>query len=324
MSGDHGLRSSIPASVNALNLNSALHIVLVGDEPTIELSLVGKKYDPQRLSIHHAPDVVTMDDKPSRALRNKKNSSMYCALELLRDGKVAAVVSAGNTGALVAMSCVVLERLPGIKRPAICAPVPAHGGHTYLLDLGASVECDAAQLYQFAVMGSALCRVLDRREAPRVALLNIGSELIKGTVAIREAADLIAADSGLNYQGFAEGGDIFSADVDVVVCDGFAGNVALKVCEGTAKFIASTLRARFKKTLYGILIGLLSRPIMAAFQRDINPERYNGAALLGLRGVVIKSHGGSGVESFESAIKQAARALSLDLQSQIEQQLKPN
>ncbi len=321
MSGDHGLRSSIPATVNALNLNSALHILLVGDEPAITLALASEKFDSTRLSVHHAPDVVAMDDQPSRTLRSKKKSSMYIALELLRDGIVSAVVSAGNTGALVAMSCVVLTRLPGIKRPAICAPVPAVNGHTFLLDLGANVECDAQQLHHFAQMGSALCRVLDGSESPRVGLLNIGSELTKGTATIRDAAELISADSRLNYCGFIEGGDLFSADVDVVVCDGFAGNVALKVCEGTASFIASQLRARFKKNLYGMFVGLLARPVITAFQRDINPDRYNGAALLGLNGIVVKTHGSSGAQGFQSAIRQAARAVRNDLQAQIEKQL---
>ncbi|WP_373095591.1 phosphate acyltransferase PlsX [Zhongshania sp.] len=321
MSGDHGLRSSIPATVYALNHNSALHILLVGDEPSILLALASEKYDPQRLAIHHAPDIVAMDDQPSRTLRSKKKSSMYQALELLRDGAVSAVVSAGNTGALVAMSCVVLERLPGIKRPAICAPVPAQNGHTYVLDLGANVECNAEQLHQFAQMGSALCRVLGGSEMPRIGLLNVGSELTKGTTEVRDAAELLASDTGLNYIGFVEGGDIFSADVDVVVCDGFAGNVALKVCEGTASFIANELRARFKKTFYGMLVGLLARPLINAFQRDINPDRYNGAALLGLNGVVVKSHGSSGTAGFQSAIRQAARAVDHDLQAQIEKQL---
>tara|TARA_R110002167_G_scaffold115127_1_gene289168 strand:+ start:1459 stop:2460 length:1002 start_codon:yes stop_codon:yes gene_type:complete len=321
MSGDHGLRSSIPATVSALNLNSDLHILLVGDKPSITLALAGEKFDSSRLSVQHAPDVVAMDDQPSRTLRTRKSSSMYLALELLRDGQVSAVVSAGNTGALVAMSCVVLKRLPGIKRPAICAPVPALNGYTYLLDLGANIDCDAQQLHQFAQMGSALCRVLDGRAAPRLALLNIGSELTKGTAAVRDAAVRIAADAKLNYCGFVEGGDLFSADVDVVVCDGFAGNVALKVCEGTASFIASQLRARFKKTVYGMLVGFLARPIIAAFQRDINPDRYNGAALLGLNGVVIKAHGGSAALGFQSAIRQAASAVRYDLQAQIEKQL---
>ncbi|WP_339674528.1 phosphate acyltransferase PlsX [uncultured Zhongshania sp.] len=321
MSGDHGLRSSISASLNALNQNSALHICLVGDEAAIRSALLASNYDSARLSICHSPDVVAMDDLPSKALRYKKQSSMYRALELLRDGNVAGVVSAGNTGALVAMGCIILDRLPGVRRPAICAPVPAKNGYTLMLDLGANIECDAEHLYQFAVMGAALSNALDGRDAPRLALLNVGAELIKGTSVVKEAAELISADSRLNYIGFAEGNDIFSEDIDVMVCDGFTGNVALKVCEGTANFIRGQLKETFMKSLYGRLAALVVKPVLNTFQKDINPERYNGAALLGLNGVVIKSHGGSSVKSFEAAIHQAARAVRGDLTQAIASQL---
>ncbi|CAA0118981.1 Phosphate acyltransferase [Zhongshania aliphaticivorans] len=321
MSGDHGLRSSISASLNALNQNSALHISLVGDEAAIRSALASKNYDTSRVLICHSPDVVTMDDLPSKALRYKKKSSMYRALELLRDGDVAGVISAGNTGALVAMGCIILDRLPGVRRPAICAPVPAENGYTLMLDLGANIDCDAEQLYQFAVMGSALSSVLDGRDSPRLALLNVGAELIKGTSVVKEAAELISADSSLNYIGFAEGNDIFSEEIDVMVCDGFTGNVALKVCEGTANFIRGQLKATFMQSLYGKLAALLVKPVLNAFQKDINPERYNGAALLGLNGVVIKSHGGSSEESFEAAIHQAARAVHRDLTQAIASRL---
>jgi glycerol-3-phosphate acyltransferase PlsX len=321
MSGDHGLHSSIPASVNALNENSELHLVLVGDRIAIAAALAEFRYDSSRLSVHHAPDVVAMDDEPASTLRHKKNSSMYIALQLLRDGDVAGVVCAGNTGALVAMSCVLLERLPGIRRPAICAPIPAEGGYTLMLDLGANVECSAQQLHQFAVMGASLSKLIDDRVSPRVGLLNIGAELMKGTVEVREAAELLKADVSLNYIGYIEGGDIFSDHVDVVVCDGFTGNVALKVCEGTANFIGQQLTLSFKRTLYGLLAGVLVKPLLSAFQRQIDPERYNGAALLGLNGVVVKSHGGSGPASFQSAIRQAARAVRTKLPEQIAEQL---
>jgi glycerol-3-phosphate acyltransferase PlsX len=321
MSGDLGLRSSISASLNALKQNSALHILLVGDEPAIQSALAESLYDPTRLQICHSPDVVTMDEIPSKTLRDKKNSSMYRALELLRDGNVAGVVSAGNTGALVAMSCIILKRLPGVRRPAICAPVPARNGYTFMLDLGANITCDSAQLYQFALMGSALSKALDGRESPRLALLNVGAELIKGTSVVKDAAELISTDPRLNYVGFAEGNDIFSEQIDVMVCDGFVGNVALKVCEGTANFIRDQLKAKFKQSLYGKLAGLVVKPVLSGFQQDINPERYNGAVLLGLNGVVIKSHGGSGVESFEAAIHQAARAVRSELTQLIAAQI---
>ncbi|MBW2939209.1 phosphate acyltransferase PlsX [Zhongshania aquimaris] len=321
MSGDHGLRSSLSATLNALNRNSALHVSLVGDEPAIVNALATKKYDPARLQIVHSTDVVTMDDIPSKALRYKKQSSMYRALELLRDGSVAGVVSAGNTGALVAMSCIILDRLPGVRRPAICAPVPAHNGVTYMLDLGANISCDAEQLYQFAVMGSALAKALDGRERPRLALLNVGAELIKGTSVVKEAAELISANPQLNYVGFAEGNDIFSEQIDVMICDGFTGNVALKVCEGTANFIRGQLKAKFVQSLYGKIAAVVVKPVLSAFAREINPDRYNGAALLGLNGVVIKSHGSSGAASFESAIHKAAKAVECHLPQLIATQI---
>ncbi|WP_269620866.1 phosphate acyltransferase PlsX [Zhongshania sp. BJYM1] len=321
MSGDHGLRSSISATLNTLNQNSALHISLVGDEPSILSALAGKNYDSSRLKVFHSPDVVTMDDVPSKALRYKKHSSMYRALELLRDGEVSGVVSAGNTGALVAMGCILLDRLPGVRRPAICARVPAIAGYTYMLDLGANISCDAEQLHQFAVMGSSLTRALDGRESPRVALLNVGAELIKGTSVVKEAAEIISADTSLNYVGFAEGNDIFSDRIDVIICDGFAGNVALKVCEGTADFIRGQLTARFNKNWYGKFAALVVMPVLSAFKRDINPDQYNGAALLGLNGVVIKSHGSSNVAGFESAIHQAEKAVKRDLTQLISAQI---
>ncbi|CAA0089388.1 Phosphate acyltransferase [Zhongshania aliphaticivorans] len=324
MSGDHGLRSSITATINALNQNSALHISLVGDEPSILLALAQKKYNPEQLQIHHSPDIVAMDEIPSKALRYKKQSSMYRVLEMLRDGHVSGVISAGNTGALVAMSCIVLKRLSGVSRPAICAPIPAQNGYTLMLDLGANISCDAAQLYQFAVMGASLSKALGASDTPRLALLNIGAELIKGPSVVKEAAELISADPRLNYVGFAEGNDIFSEQIDVVVCDGFTGNVALKVCEGTASFIRNQLKTKFEQSIYGRLSAILAMPVLKAFQGEINPDRYNGAALLGLNGVVIKSHGSSGVESFESAIHQAALAVSEGVTQSIGTQIGTN
>ena len=225
MGGDVGLRSTIPASILALNENSQLHITLVGDEPAIRQQLEKARFDSPRLTVHHAPDVVPMDEKPAQALRSRPQSSMAVALELLRDGKVGGVLSAGNTGALVAMSCIIVQRLEGVRRPAICAAIPADNHHTYMLDLGANVQCGAEELRQFAVMGSALASSIDGLESPRLGLLNIGEELIKGTPVLQEAAQMLEGDAALNYIGFIEGGDIFSARVDVVVCDGFVGNI---------------------------------------------------------------------------------------------------
>lgn len=321
MGGDFGLRSTIPASVLALNENSELHITLVGDEPAIRAALADSRAPLDRLSIVHAPDVVLMDDKPASALRSKRQSSMAIALELLRDGQVSAVLSAGNTGALVAMSCIIVQRMDGIRRPAICAPIPSDHHHTFMLDLGANVECSAEELRQYAVMGSALCSVVDGNAAPRVGLLNIGEELIKGTALMQDTAALLSEEPRLNYVGFVEGGDIFGGEVDVVVCDGFVGNIALKVSEGTASFINRTLRAQLRETLLGRLVGLLLLPVLKRFQKRHDPRYYNGAVLLGLKGVVVKSHGSSDEKGFLAAIQQAARAVGQDLPARIAEHL---
>ncbi len=321
MGGDFGLRSTIPASILALNENSELHITLVGDEPAIRAALADSRAPLDRLSIVHAPDVVLMEDKPASALRTKRQSSMAIALELLRDGQVSAVLSAGNTGALVAMSCIIVQRMDGIRRPAICAPIPSDHHHTFMLDLGANVECSAEELRQYAVMGSALCSVVDGNAQPRVGLLNIGEELIKGTALMQDTAALLNEEPRLNYVGFVEGGDIFGSEVDVVVCDGFVGNIALKVSEGTASFINRTLRAQLRETLLGRLVGLLLLPVLKRFQKRHDPRHYNGAVLLGLKGVVVKSHGSSDEKGFLAAIQQAARAVGQDLPARIAEHL---
>ncbi|NKI17318.1 phosphate acyltransferase PlsX [Spongiibacter sp. KMU-166] len=321
MGGDFGLRSTVPASVLALNENSDLHITLVGDRTAIAEALRSQSYDSSRLDILHAKDSVAMDEKPAVALRQKRESSMAIALGLLRDGDVSAVVSAGNTGALVAMGCIIVERMNNVRRPAMCAPIPSDNGHTYMLDLGANTECVARDLAQFAVMGSALARVIDGRAAPRVGVLNIGAELIKGTPVVREAGDLIAANPHLNYIGFVEGGDIFGDGVDVVVCDGFVGNVALKVSEGVASFIRRRLQAQLSASVMGAVLGMLLKPVLRRMQRANDPRRYNGAVLLGLKGLVVKGHGGSDVQSFLTTLRQAARAVSVDLSRQIAAEL---
>ncbi len=321
MGGDFGLRSTIPASVLALNENSQLHITLVGDEPAIRQALAAASADFARLAIVHAPDVVRMDDKPAQALRGRRESSMAVALELLRDGKVSAVLSAGNTGALVAMGCIIVQRLEGVRRPAICAPIPSDQHHTYMLDLGANVECGVDELRQFAVMGSALCASVDGVEAPRVGLLNNGEEVVKGTQLLKDTAAVLQADPRLNYIGFVEGGDIFSDRVDVVVCDGFVGNIALKVSEGTASYINRALREQLRESVWGRLMGLLLLPVLRGFQRRHDPRHYNGAVLLGLKGLVVKSHGSSDVASFLAAIRQTSRALVQELPRRIAEQL---
>lgn len=245
-----------------------------------------------------------MDESPSRALRLKKDSSLRVAIDLVKRGTAQACVSAGNTGALMATARYVLKTLPGIDRPAISTSIPNVKGHTLMLDLGANIDCSAEHLFQFAVMGSVLANAVHGLERPRVGLLNIGEEEIKGNDQVKEAARLLAASS-LNYTGFVEGDDVYKGGVDVVVCDGFVGNVALKTSEGVAKMIGHFIREEFKRNLLTRLAGLIAMPVLGAFRQRIDPRRYNGASLLGLRGIVIKSHGGADALAFENAINVA-------------------
>ncbi len=317
MGGDAGPRQALPAASNALRRYPDLHLVLVGDEAVVRAHI---EADP-RIEIVAAADVVTMADKPTQALRHKPDSSMRRAIDLLADGRVDAVVSAGNTGALMAMGALLLQRLPGIERPALCSPVPTRAGHCYLLDLGANLDCSPQQLHQFAVMGSALATVLDDLPQPRVGLLNVGSEAGKGTDVVRAAAALCEADTRLNYRGYVEGDQLFDGIADVVVCDGFSGNVALKVCEGTAQLIAHKLRVAFDGGIVRRLIGALAAPTLRALHSQLDPGQYNGACLLGVRGVVVKSHGRSDSGAFGRAIDCAVRSVQRGLPVQIERHL---
>ena len=322
MSGDHGLRSSLPAAASAIAENPQLKLTLIGQRDAMLAACRQRDIDPASFTLVDAPDVVAMDEKPALALRHQQQSSLWRAIELVRDGEVDAVVSAGNTGALVAMSRYLLECLPGIKRPAMCAPLPGEQGDTYMLDLGANVDCRPEELLQFALMGSALVTCLKGVARPRVALLNIGEEAGKGSEQVKVAAALMEADATLNYSGFVEGYDLFTNKAEVIVCDGFVGNVALKVCEGTASYIGRQLKGRFSSSWYGMISGLFVQPILREFKNDINPDRYNGAALLGLNGVVVKSHGGSSKKSFLSAIRHASRSVDQELSQRIARQLK--
>lgn len=304
MGGDHGTPVVVPAAVRALERNERLRIVLVGDSARIEPCLPGGGLPP-RARIHHAAGQVAMDESPAQALRTGKDSSMRVALDLVADGEADACVSAGNTGALMAIARFVLKTLPGIDRPAIVSAVPSRRGHTHVLDLGANVDPSAGQLFQFAVMGATLVTAVHDLPRARVGLLNVGAEEIKGHERVREAARLIAA-SDLDYVGFVEGDDIYDGDVDVVVCDGFSGNVALKSSEGVARMIAATIEDEFRRTGPNRMAGLLARPVLRAVARRIDPRSYNGAAFLGLRGTVVKSHGGADAYSFSNAIEEAA------------------
>lgn len=317
MSGDHGLQIAVDASLLALAEHANLTLVLVGDESGLRAALAEHKHLPEgRITIHHASEVVAMDESPGKALRAKKDSSMRVAVDLLKQGRAQAVVSAGNTGALMAIAKFVLKTLPGIDRPAIISPLPTVAGATHVLDLGANAACTSGQLFQFAVMGSALVTALNGIDRPRVALLNIGEEDIKGVDTIKQAAALISA-STLNYAGFIEGDGIFLHPADVVVCDGFVGNVALKAGEGVAKLVAHFMREEFMRNNVTKLVGLIARSVLRALAKRMDPRRYNGASLLGLNGTVIKSHGGADALAFANAIKVAVREVENDVPARI-------
>ncbi len=305
MGGDHGPHVTVRAALDVLSQEEGVNIVLVGLESSIQAELESVKATTgTRLRIHHASEVVTMDDPPAQVLRSKKDSSMRVTANLVKRGEADAGVSAGNTGALMAVSRFVLKTLPGIDRPAIATTLPSHKGRTYVLDLGANVDCSAEHLLQFGIMGAALAGVAEHKERPSVGLLNIGEEVIKGNEVVKRAADMLRA-SGLNFHGNVEGDDIYKGTVDVVVCDGFVGNVALKSSEGLAKLIAEELRREFNKNLFTRLAGLVALPVIRAFKRKMDPRRFNGATLLGLNGIIIKSHGSADVFAFRHAILSA-------------------
>ncbi|MGQ0502883.1 MAG: phosphate acyltransferase PlsX [Panacagrimonas sp.] len=317
MSGDHGLPVTVAAALSCLLENPELQVILVGDEASIAAQLKKLKAAPQaRLTVRHASEVVGMDESPSKALRSKKDSSMRVAINLVKSGEAQAMVSAGNTGALMATGKFVLKTLPGIDRPAIVSAIPSVNGHVHMLDLGANAECTAEQLFQFAVMGSALITAMRGETRPRVALLNIGSEDIKGNDTIKAAATLLQASS-LNYIGFVEGDGIFLSDVDLVVCDGFVGNVALKTGEGVAKMIRQFLKEEFTASFLHKAAAVAAMPALKALGKRIDPRHYNGATMLGLNGTVVKSHGSADVLGFSNAIRVGVREVQQDVPTRI-------
>ena len=318
MGGDFGPEVVVPAALSALSKNEDLRLILVGDKEKIESQLTTTSHD--RLSVYHASQIVEMDDPPAQALRSKKDSSMRVAINLVKEGHAQACVSAGNTGALMATARYVLHTLAGIDRPAINTTLPSIEGHTYMLDLGANVDCKAENLFQFAVMGSVLASAVDDIDLPKVGLLNVGQEAIKGNDQVKEANELLK-NSSLNYIGYVEGDGIYSGEVDVVVCDGFVGNVSLKTSEGVSKLISEFAKRSFTKSLYTKMIALLATPIMKEFKGSIDPRRYNGASLLGLKGIVIKSHGSADAFSFENAISIAYIEAKKDVPTLIDKQL---
>ncbi|TAM10150.1 MAG: phosphate acyltransferase PlsX [Nevskiaceae bacterium] len=307
MSGDGGFGVAVDAAIHALERNPGLSVVLVGDAAALQAALASAVSAPavrSRLAVHPASEVVTMEDAPAQALRHKKDSSMRIAVDLVAEHAADACVSAGNTGALMATAKFVLKMLPGVERPAIVTALPAISGATHVLDLGANAECTAEQLLQFAAMGSALVTALQGIEQPRVALLNIGQEAIKGNAVVKHAAELIQA-SPLNFVGYVEGDSLFLHPVDVVVCDGFVGNVGLKVGEGVAQLIGTFMREEFMRSWSSRLVGLVARHILHRLAARIDPRVYNGATLIGLRGIVVKSHGSADAVAFGHAIEVA-------------------
>ena len=321
MGGDEGPKVTIPASLDALTKYPYLHVILVGDQSMIELLL--KKYDAidhPRISVHGTTEVVQMDESPQSALKNKKDSSMRVAINLVKDGEAEACVSAGNTGALMATARFVLKTLKGIDRPAIASNLPNQKGMTCMLDLGANADCTAEQLLQFAVMGSMLTTALTKNKKPSIGLLNIGSEEMKGNEVVKEAANLLKK-SHLNFYGNVEGNDIFKGTTDVVVCDGFVGNVALKTTEGLAQMMGRFLLEEFKRNWLTKLMGFFSIPVLKAFKRRLDPRRYNGASFLGLNGIVIKSHGGTDAYGFRYAIDTAIEEVDSKIIQKIRKQL---
>ena len=320
MGGDHGPSVTIPASINAQSKYDQLHIILVGDKELIQTELQKNKYTNTRLSIQHASEVVEMDESPQSALKNKKDSSMRVAINLIKEEKAQACVSAGNTGALMATARYVLKMLPGIDRPAIASSLPSQKGTTYMLDLGANTDCTAENLLQFAVMGAMLVSSVTGNPKPSVGLLNIGSEDMKGNEVVRQAGELLRR-SHLNFYGNVEGNDIFKGTTDVVVCDGFVGNVALKTAEGIAQLMGRFLTQEFKRNWITKSMAFVSLLVLNRFKKRLDPRRYNGASFLGLKGIVVKSHGGADSYSFFYAIRTAIEESKNNVLENIQKQL---
>lgn len=305
MGGDFGPEVTVAAAANILKRRKDVKLILVGLEEQIRQQMSQHQLeDSDRLSVVHATEIVAMDESPSQALRKKKDSSMRVAINLVSDGTACAAVSAGNTGALMATAKFVLKTLPGIDRPAIMSALPNTRGHTHMLDLGANVDSSADHLFQFAVMGAVTAAAVDNVDNPRVGLLNVGSEATKGNAQVK-AAEPLLQNSDLNYIGFVEGDDIFNGSVDVVVCDGFVGNISLKSTEGAAKMISHFMRESFNRNIFTKLVALLALPVLKSFKKRVDHRRYNGASLLGLKDIVIKSHGGADTYAFGKAIEVA-------------------
>ncbi|MBS7816781.1 phosphate acyltransferase PlsX [Wohlfahrtiimonas chitiniclastica] len=323
MSGDKGLAELLPAVISTVKEHDQLTVIAVGQQEQLKAHIGNHPMVTSgRIVIHHASEVVAMDEQPQSALKNKKDSSMRVAINLVKNGQAMACVSAGNTGALMATARFVLKTMPGIDRPAICTVLPSIRSpykHVHMLDLGANVDEEPKHLQQFAMMGSLIATAVDKNENPKVALLNIGSEAIKGNSLVRETAKLLQ-NTDVNYIGFVEGDGIFFDDVDVVVCDGFSGNVALKTLEGSCKLVAKYLEASYKQNIFTKMAALISKPVLSSLKSKVDPRNYNGASLLGLRGIVVKSHGNADRISFANAINIAIKLADQDVVGKIEKQ----
>lgn len=324
MGGDEGVRVMIAGAALARHRHESFKFLLVGDEVQIKAALENHPNLRAASEILHTTEVVTGDDKPSQALRKSRGSSMGLAINAVKAGDAAAAVSAGNTGALMAMAKVALRTMPGIDRPALAALLPTLADtDVVMLDLGANTECDARNLVQFAVMGAAYSRILYNFEKPRVRLLNIGTEELKGTDSLRFAAQHLRESPELHmaFQGFIEADKINRGDCDVVVCDGFSGNIALKSIEGAARFVTDLLRRAFTSSIRSKFGFLVSRPATELLKHHLDPNNHNGAVFLGLNGVVVKSHGSASIEGVANAVKVAARLVEDDITKRIAQDL---
>ena len=325
MGGDHGPVVTVPAAFRLLAKYPDVQLILVGNQEKLN-SIIDTQANSNlrsRVIVRHASEEVLMDELPSKALRSKKDSSMRVAINLVKEGVAQACVSAGNTGALVATARFVLKTLPGIDRPAITTQFPTmiSNKNTYVLDLGANVDSGADYLCQLAVMGTVLSSVIDNNPSPKVALLNIGSEEIKGNEQIKAASQLLSKNKNINYVGFVEGDDIFKGNVDVIVCDGFMGNVVLKTIEGALKLVTFYAKKNMRRNLFTKLTTMLALPMLKRLQKEIDPGKYNGATLIGLQGIVIKSHGGANSAAFMHAIEKAVVEVEKNVPQKIRDEL---
>ncbi|WP_435276664.1 phosphate acyltransferase PlsX [Psychrobium sp. nBUS_13] len=322
MGGDFGPQVTVPASLQALERFPFLSISIFGDENAIKQYIPAQFPHLNRLHIEHCSQIVTMNDRPLTAIRNRRESSMRKAIDMVQQGKAGACVSAGNTGVLMAMAKLVLKTLPGIDRPALISTLPTlQNKPVYMLDLGANVSCDSDTLLQFAVMGSVVAQKVNDIHKPRISLLNVGEEAIKGNDVVKQTAELLKETCQLNYVGYIEGHQIFEGNTDVIVCDGFVGNISLKTTEGVANLLFEHLKQAAKSSLLMRFLSFISTPFLKNVLCKVKPDQYNGASLLGLRGIVIKSHGNADQQAFLNAIKQAITEVEQQVPDRIQDSL---